>query len=138
MPALDQSRRPAPPQFSTVVNLSFWAAGVGLYVLPFLSFERLPAQAFGAGMLLVLLGGCSGAFHADGSRPQTWRHATDRIMMYALVSYLGVISIGGLWQAWRGHSASLPLGKKWEVLCLDDSELAQFSRLQQDHIVATR
>ena len=79
---------------------------MGLYVLPFLSFERLPAQAFGAGMLLVLLGGCSGAFHADGSRPGSWRHATDRIMMYALVAYLGVISFGGLWQAWRGHSAS--------------------------------
>ena len=92
--------------FSTLGNLCFWAAGVGLYVLPFLSFERLPAQAFGAGMLLVLLGGCSGAFHADGSRPGTWRHATDRIMMYALVVYLGVISFGGLWQAFRGHSAS--------------------------------
>ena len=92
--------------FSALGNLCSWAAGVGLYVLPFLSFERLPAQAFGAGMLLVLLGGCSGAFHADGSRPGTWQHATDRIMMYALVMYLGVVSFGGLWQAFRGHSAS--------------------------------
>ena len=91
--------------FSTLTNLSFWAAGVGLYILPFLSYERLPPQAFGAGMLLVLLGGCSGAFHADGSREGTWRHATDRIMMYALAVYIAVISIGGLIQALRGQPA---------------------------------
>lgn len=91
--------------FSTLTNLSFWAAGVGLYILPFLSYERLPPQAFGAGMLLVLLGGCSGAFHADGSRAGTWRHATDRIMMYALAVYIAVISIGGLIQALRGQPA---------------------------------
>ena len=70
--------------FSAWANATYFTAGLGLFLLPFLSGDHMPAAVFGIALFLCILGGSSMSFHADGSRIGTWRHAADRFAMCTL------------------------------------------------------
>jgi hypothetical protein len=92
--------------FAAGSNLSYFLAGVGLFVMPFLSGDHMPAPTFAIAVFLCTLGGASMAFHADGSQGGTWQHQADRYAMYMPFAYLSVATFNGLLHACRGVPAS--------------------------------
>ena len=77
--AINIDGRPLVETFAGPSNIAFFTAGLCLFLLPFISGERMPAANFGMAVLLALLGAGSGAFHNYGSTMFVWQHATDRM-----------------------------------------------------------
>ena len=92
--------------FSAFANAAYFTAGMGLYLIPFLSGDFMPKETFAIALYLMLLGGASGTFHQDGSQTGTWRHHADRFGMYMPFAFLTVAVFNGLFHAVRGRPAS--------------------------------
>ena len=76
---------PCAEPFAALANLAYFTAGLGLYMMPFLSGDFMPAPVFGVAIFLCVLGACSMAFHADASQLFTWKHACRSLCdVYAL------------------------------------------------------
>lgn len=88
--------------FAAPANLAFWFAGLGLFLMPYLSNDHLPATVFAVAIYLNLLGACSMSFHMDASATGTWQHVADRFGMFLVFGHLAVAVFSGLWHACWG------------------------------------
>ena len=92
--------------FAAVSNTATFCGGLGLFLMPFLSGDFMPAPTFAVAAYMALLGASSWVFHADGSKMDTWQHAADRLSMFILFAYMSVACFSGLWHACRGQRAT--------------------------------
>ena len=70
--------------FAGPSNFAFFSGGVGIFLMPAMSGDYMPAPMFAVAVFLCILGGASGSFHADGSQTGTWQHIADRYAMCVL------------------------------------------------------
>ena len=61
-----------PEPFAAPSNCAYWAAGFGLFLMPCLRNDHLPAAVLALGIYLNLCGAGSMAFHSDASAFGTW------------------------------------------------------------------
>ena len=97
---------PCAEPFAALANLAYFTAGLGLYMMPFLSGDFMPAPVFGVAIFLCVLGACSWAFHADASQLFTWKHNADRFAMFMPFAFMSIVQFNGLVHALRGVPAS--------------------------------
>lgn len=89
--------------FATMCNLCYIVSGFSYFVVQFLSGGAMPEQTYGLGVMLLLEGAASFAFHRDGSRTQTWAHQADRFGMYIQFTYCACVVWNGAYHALRGQ-----------------------------------
>lgn len=74
--------------FAGPSNLAYFTGGIGIFLMPCMSGDYMPAPMFAVAVFLCFLGGASAAFHADGSQTGTWQHVADRFGMYMPFGFL--------------------------------------------------
>ena len=113
--------------FAGPSNFAYFTGGVGIFLMPCMSGDYMPAPMFAVAVFLCILGGASGSFHADGSQPGTWQHVADRFAMFMPFGFLTITMVNALVHAVRGvhqHPRSAVafltniLGMTFAIYCL--------------------
>jgi len=92
--------------FAGLSNFAYFTTGLGLYLMPQLSGDDMPASTSLVALFICILGASSGAFHVDGSKMGTWQHSADRFAMYMPFGFLSVCQLNGTLHAIRGVPAT--------------------------------
>jgi hypothetical protein len=88
--------------FSTTTNICYVMAGIVIYMYSIPNRAFMHNLMYGIGMLFVILGGGSAAFHANGSLISSWQHAVDIFGIYVLFTSLCGAAFLGMYQSFKG------------------------------------